>query len=192
MHKISPLLFLLSLVLAPAAFLNARDIGVVDVKVDANAITVRITGSSPEIQAMAQKAFDAHGRYKVVGNGANYDLKFTAVAATQVRVDITKGSAATPIASQVVSGHSASNALMRAADVAVEKTNALGLRGFFTARLTFISQRRGKGDIYFSDLFVNESQTKQLTYDNALTLTPRWSPDGVHVIYTSYFKSGAP
>lgn len=171
---------------APAA----RKLGVIDVEVDGGTIPVRVTAGSGELQLLAQSAFDAHGRYRRVGGGHAYDIKFTAVAATQVRVDVTKGAAATPVVSQTVSGSTARQALLRAADVAVEKTNGAGLRGFFTARLAFISQRGGKGDIFSADLFLGEA--KRLTQDNALTLSPRWAPDGSRIIYTSYFKNGAP
>lgn len=191
MPNFSRLLLLAALLavpaLAPAA--PARAIGEVVVTGE-NAIGVRITGSTPELQQLADRAFEAHGRYKRVGSGQIYDIKFTAVSANQVRVDITRGAAATPVASEVVAGTNARNALLRAADVAVAKTNGLGLRGFFTAKLAFIVQRGNKGDVYASDLFLGGAS--RLTHDNALTLTPRWSADGSKIIYTSYYRTGAP
>lgn len=192
MQKISRLFLLVAaLITVPAFAQGSRKIGEVRVDVDANTIPVRVTSTSPELQALAQTAFNAHGRYKLVASGQAYDIRFTAATATQVRVDITQGAAAKPVATQVLNGSSARNALLRAADFAVEKTNGLGLRGFFTGRLTFVIQRAaGKGEIYVSDLFLGEG--KQLTHDNSLVLTPRWAPDGSRVIYTSYFKTGAP
>jgi TolB protein len=94
------------------------------------------------------------------------------------------------VASQVVNGTTPRNALLRAADFAVEKTNGQNLRGFFTGRLAFVVHRAGKGEVYTSDLFWAEA--KQFTQDKAHVLTPRWSPDGSQLIYTSYFKTGAP
>jgi TolB protein len=166
-----------------------RSIGDVTVTVDANTIPVRVSASSPELQNLALVAFGAHGRYKLVASGHAYDIKFTAVAPTQVRVDVTRGSAAAAVVSQTVSGSTPRQALLRAADVAVEKTNGLGLQGFFTARLAFVSQRGKKADVYSSDLFLGEAKRYQ---ENALALTPRWSPDGSRIIYTSYFRTGAP
>lgn len=143
------------------------------------------------MQRLADRAFETHGRYSRVTKNQSYDIKFTAVAPTQVRVDVTRGAAATPVLSQVVAGTNASHALLRAADLAVEKTNGLGLRGYFTAKLAFmIAQRGNRGDIYTSDLFMGDA--KRWTQDNALTLTPRWSPDGARIIFTSYFGSNAP
>jgi TolB protein len=157
----------------------------------ASTIGVRIRASSPEMQQLADLAFESHGRYSRVSSGQIYDIRFTSVAPTQVRVDVSKGSAATPVISQVVAGNSARNALLRAADVAVEATNGQNLRGFFTGRLAFIIQKGGnRGDVYASDLFWGEA--KQFTHHNALTLSPRWSPDGSRIVYTSYFRTGAP
>ncbi|MGH7957664.1 MAG: biopolymer transporter Tol, partial [Opitutaceae bacterium] len=155
----------------------------------ANTIPVRVTANSAGLQDLANMAFEAHGRYKRVASGHAYDLKFTAVTPTQVRVDITRGSAATPVASEVASGTTARHALLRAADIAVQKTNGMNLRGFFTARLAFIAQHGNKGDIYASDLFLGEAKR---FHENALVLTPRWAPDGSRIIFTSYLRSGAP
>jgi len=153
------------------------------------AIAVRVTGATPELQALAQTAFNAHGRYRVVASGHAFDLRFSPAGANQVKVDIARASGAA-VHSQVVSASSPRQALLKAADVAVEKTNGLGLRGFFAARLAFVSRRSGRGEVFTSDLFLGEA--KQLTRDGAHVLTPRWAPDGTRVVYTSFFRSNAP
>ena len=168
---------------------GARNIGEVRVDVNNAAIAVRVTGATPELQGLAQTAFNAHGRYRVVASGHAFELRFSPAGVNQVKVDVTRASGAA-VDSQVVAGSSARNALLKAADVAVEKTNGLGLRGFFTARLAFVSRRSGRSEVYTSDLFLGEA--KQLTRDGAHVLTPRWSPDGGRVVYTSYFRSNAP
>ena len=168
---------------------GARNIGEVRVDVNNAAIAVRVTGATPELQGLAQTAFNAHGRYRVVASGHAFELRFSPAGVNQVKVDVTRASGAA-VHSQVVAGSSARNALLKAADVAVEKTNGLGLRGFFTARLAFVSRRSGRSEVYTSDLFLGEA--KQLTRDGAHVLTPRWSPDGGRVVYTSYFRSNAP
>ena len=94
-----------------------------------------------------------------------------------VRVDITRGAAATPVSSDVANGTTVRNALLKAADIAVQKTNGMNLRGFFTARLAFIAQRTGKSEIYASDLFLRDAQ--QLTRDGA----PALSPDGRRIAF---------
>ncbi|MBX3748497.1 MAG: PD40 domain-containing protein [Opitutaceae bacterium] len=179
------LIFSLGLTVASAQ----TKIGEVIVTADTKTVPVRVSSTNPELNSLAIQAFRSHGRYRVVASGYTYDIKFTPVGATQVRVEIARSSG-TPVHSEVATGSSARNALLRAADVAVEKTNGLGLKGFFTAKVAFIGERTGKKEIYVSDLFFGE--VKQITRDNAQALGPRWAPDGSKLLYTSYYKSGFP
>jgi TolB protein len=188
MQKFLHLFLFLAACAAPAC--AQRDIGYVDVVAERNTLPVRVSANSAELNQLALQAFGAHGRYRLTASGYAYDIKFSQVTPTQVRVDITRGSAATPVASQVATGANAREALLRAADIAVERTNGLGLKGFFTAQLAFIGERTGKKEVYTSDLFFGSA--KQITRDNAHALTPRWSPDGGKLLYTSFFKAGFP
>ncbi|OAM87455.1 PD40 domain-containing protein [Termitidicoccus mucosus] len=152
-----------------------------------DALSVRIRGDTALV-ALAQKAFSTHGRYVVyapTASGANFDLTFTGVSGTQVRVDVNKGAAA--VMSQTLGGTSQANALYRAADAAVRATS--GLNGFFASRLAFISNRTGADEIYVGDLFLQN--VEQVTNQRASVLTPRWSPDGSRLLYTS-FKNKVP
>ncbi len=188
MHRFSRFLLLAALLFAPAFSQGVRDIGTVDVTVDNQTIPIRVTANTPKLQKLAELAFSAHGRYDIRGKRKPaYEFKFTG-SGNQARVDILKANAV--VATETVTGTSPSHALLKAADVAVVKTNGLGLRGFFTSRLAFLSQRTGKTEVYSSELFLGDA--KQLTHDGALALWPRWSPDGARIIYTTYFKSGAP
>lgn len=184
-------LSLLLLALAAAGSLRAqRDIGTVEVLAENKTLPVRVSANTPELNQLALQAFGTHGRYRLVASGFAFDIKFSAVTPTQVRVDIVRSPSGMAVASEVVTGSSPRNALLRAADVAVAKTNGLGLRGFFASKLSFINERTGKKEIYTGDLMFGE--VKQITRDNSITLSPRWSPDGTRLIYTSYYKSGFP
>jgi TolB protein len=189
MQKLLRLFLFLGLIFSSASLRAQRDV-VVDILVDKNTIPVRVSANTPELNALAQQAFGVHGRYKLVASGQAYDIKFAQVTPTQVRVDITKGAAGAAFSSDVATGTSSRNALLRAADIAVTKTNGLGLRGFFTAKLAFIRDQGRVKEICVSDLLFGE--VKQITHDNALALTPRWAPDGSRILYTSYYKSGFP
>jgi len=193
MKHFLPLLFAFVCTTALAQSAPAKepvDIGRVTVSIDAKLVSVQVSANTPELNALAREAFGVHGRYQRVDSGGQFDIKFTQLAPTQVRVDVTKGSAATPVHSQVVTGTSPRNALLRAADVAVEKTNGLGLRGFFASRLALVSSRGRAEEILVGDLFFGE--VRQLTQDRAQMLSPRWSPDGSRLVYTSFYKSGFP
>jgi TolB protein len=188
MPRLLPLLALSIAIAAPA--LADRYIGEVDVLADNRTIPVRVSGATPELNALAVQAFDAHGRYRLVASGFLFDMRFSPAGAAQVRVDISRGPAGGPVVSEAASGASLRSALLAAADIAVARTNGLGLRGFFSSRLVFIGERTGHQEIYTSDLFFGD--VTQVTHDRAIAMTPRWSPDGERVIYTSFFKSGFP
>jgi TolB protein len=177
-------------VLTAVSSFAQREIGPVEVTYDSNSIPVRVSANTAELNSLALQAFGVHGRYRLVASGYAYDIKFSLVTPTQVRVDVTKGLAGAAFSSDLANGTSSRNALLRAADIAVAKTNGVGLKGFFSARLAFIGERTGKKEIYTSDLFFGE--VRQITHDNALALFPRWAPDGNRIIYTSFFKSGFP
>lgn len=176
--------FLLGLALA-TPLLAQRDIGTVSVDADTQTTGISVSSSSPELMSLAQKAFSAHGRYKLLASGAAFNVTFTPAGATQVTVAITKGSANTPVHTQTVAGTSLRNALLRAADVAVTKTS--GLPGFFAGKLAFVGEATGKTEIYTSDLFFGEAQ--RWTSDGKQIMSPRWVPGGSKIVFTSYRTS---
>ena len=188
MQKLLRLFLLLAVAAAPA--LAQRNIGEVTVTAENKTIPVRVSANTPELNDLAVRAFNVHGRYRLTASGFAYDIRFSLVTPTQVRVDITKGSAGTPFSSDVATGRNGMDALLRAADIAVVKTNGLGLKGFFTAKIAFIGGGGGRREVYTSDLFFH--RVTQVTHDNAIAQFPRWSPDGGRLLYTSFFKSGFP
>ena len=182
-------LFSLALAGVLAVSATAQTVKEYDVTKQANlkSKAVAITGS-PELVGLATTAFRTHGDFRLVPSGSAYTLNFTAVGSSQVRLDITSTGQGRSVFSQVVSGASSRNALLRAADVAVQQLT--GQPGFFAGKITFISERTGHREVYTSDLFFGEAS--QVTRDNAHALSPRWSPDGTRIIYTSFFRSGSP
>jgi TolB protein len=180
-------LFALAILAPTAVFSQAsRDLGEVSISADLKTIAMSVSGSTPELTSLANLAFKAHGRIRLVSTGGSFDIKFAPVAANQVQVTVTKAGAV--LLNQVAQGTSTRNAFFRAADAAVTATT--GLKGFFASRLTFISEYSGKSEVFTSDLFFGE--VRQITKDNAQAITPRWSPDGGKILYTSFYKSGFP
>ena len=175
-------------ILAPVSLFaqKSRDLGEVSISADLKTIAVSVSGATPELTSLANLAFKAHGRIRLVPTGGSFDVKFTSVAANQVQVTVSKGGQV--VLNQVVQGTTARNAFFRAADAAV--TAVTGLKGFFASRLAFISEYSGKSEVFTSDLFFGE--VRQITKDNAQAITPRWSPDGSKILYTSFYKSGFP
>ncbi|MEY2880937.1 MAG: hypothetical protein RLZZ15_3317 [Verrucomicrobiota bacterium] len=170
---------------APAAS-AAKDPWTIIVDTD-SALPVRVSGATPELNGLAQRAFATHGRYRLVARDFAYDIQFTPAGAAAVRVDITKGVGGAKVASEIVSGLTLKNALYRAADLAVEKTNGLGLRGYFTARLAFLRDFGRAKEVCNSDLFFTD--VLQNTRFNVQALSPRFSPDGSRILFTSFLKT---
>lgn len=209
MHKLLCMFALAALVAAAPSFAQkSRDLGDVVISADLKTIPVTVSGSTAELNNLANQAFNAHGRYRRVPSGASFDVRFTQVGSNQVQVTVTKRSSSVSVETevggrryaaagagssgvvlnQVVQGTSLRNALLRAADMAVTATS--GLKGFFASQLAFISEYTGKSEVFTGDLFFGE--VRQVTKDGKQAITPRWTPDGSKVVYTSFYKSGFP
>ena len=108
-----------------------------------------------------------------------------------MRVDISRGSGGLPGRLRGrVGDEPAQRASSRQPTRRSSRRTGSGCAGFFTSRLVFIGERTGHQEIYTSDLFFGD--VTQVTRDRAIAMTPRWSPDGERILYTSYFKSGFP
>jgi TolB protein len=65
-----------------------------------------------------------------------------------------------------------------------------GARGPFDTRMAFISTRGGRAKELWVMSF-DGSSLRQLTKNGTINLSPRWSPDGREILYTSY-RDGRP
>jgi len=154
-----------------------------------NTVSITIAGD-PQLTQLAHQAFQAHGRYVRVASGGTYTLTFTQVSPTQVRADIAKAGDANTT-TLTASGADYREAFYRVADAVVRATG--GGNGFFSARLAFVGKiASGATEIHVGDLFLNQSALKRVTDQHSTVLTPRWSPDGTKLLYTSFFNSGSP
>jgi TolB protein len=172
---------LFAFLLAAPAFAQT-DIGVVDVK-GGDTISISVTASSPDLLNLARTAFNTHGRLRLVATGGSYGVNFVSAGANGVRVTVSRGDS--QVLTQEVTGSNPRNALLKAADVAVQRIT--GLKGYFAGKLAFVGERTGKSEIYTSDLFFGD--LAKWTSDGKQVLSPRWSPDGSKVVYTSYRTS---
>jgi len=185
---LAALVTLAALAAAPAARAqSSQDIQNITKLTTFNTVSIVIAGD-PQLTPLAHQAFQSHGRYVRVARDGTFTLTFTSVSPTQVRVDITNAAGAL-VASQTATGKDSRDALYRAADAAVRATG--GGNGYFTSRLAFVGKTAdGAAEIHTGDLFLN--QVTRVTDQRSTVLTPRWSPDGAKLLYTSFFNSGFP
>jgi TolB protein len=187
MRRLFFLLSLFSITLSASLWAQRpNDLGPVDVVTAVTTVPIRVTGSPEEIDKLANFAFESHGRYRRVSEGELFLLRFTAVSGSRVQVDVLRNGSS--VLNRTVTGTSLRNALLKAADVAVEVTSG-GLKGFFASQLAFISSQSGATEVHTGDLYFGD--VRQLTQDRASAMSPRWAPDGSKLVYTSFHRSNA-
>jgi len=66
-------------------------------------------------------------------------------------------------------------------DIVLALTGRTGMAG---ARILLIGNRTGKKEVYLCD--ADGQNLRQLTRDNTISMSPKWSPDGRRFVYTSF------
>lgn len=151
---------------------------------------ISLAASNARDTALLRKCFDAHGAYREVGTDASeFHLEVNRTSAQEVWCIIRSGRPQKVLKRYGATGSNSRDSLFRAVDNFVQLTS--GLRGFFASKLLFIGHRGGEAqEVFSSDLFFGE--VKQRTSDKSQAVSPRWHPNGRHIIYTSYYRSGFP
>lgn len=155
---------------------------------DVVARPIHVASPDARMHKLANQAFAVHGAYRLVPeNQAAYRFRFEPSGSAGITLTINAGSRT--VLTETISGSNLRDALMRAADRAVERTTD-NLPGFFAGRLAFISDRSGMSEVYIADMLFEE--IRQITRDNARCAFPELSPDGSRLLYTTYYRSNSP
>lgn len=181
---ISTLLFSTSLTAS-----KVIDLGELSREEQNTTLAISIESGTPEVEALAKRAFNSHGGYEITGPKESFfTFDLTQTGPSEVALKIHSSPSAKPQFEGKFEGKSLTEATLRACDTAVQKT--LGIPGFFAGKIAFVGHRNKKNEIFTGDLFFKN--IRQLTYDGVDVVFPKWSPDGKEIIYTSFYKTGFP
>ncbi len=65
----------------------------------------------------------------------------------------------------------------------------MGTKGVFSTQIVFIGKKTKNANKQVYTCDVTGSNLKQLTFGNAIHLSPSWSPDGNNILFTSFIKN---
>lgn len=82
-----------------------------------------------------------------------------------------------PVAALTKTAHMIADAMVRAVN---------GKPGIFLSQIAFASNRDGNSEIYLMDW--DGGNQRRITYHNALSILPSWSPDNERMVYTSFAR----
>ena len=151
---------------------------------------VSLSSDHSEFQQIGNYALGAHGAFNLV-NENNADFRVA------INRSLNNGCLLKIFSNQVLVFEANVGTsfdyptFLKAMDYAVEYIGrSANLKGFYSGSLAFLGERTGATELYVSDLFFRT--IKPFTQDKALLMRPKWSPDGGHLVFTSYYKSGFP
>ncbi len=163
--------------------------GVITRRSNIDVIPVSVYAEEELMERLLTTAFSAHGAYAVRSAGeSDFTFRFSRRGDGMVALSIESGNPSRVLFSETTAGRGWRDAALRAGDLAVQKT--LGIPGFFAGLITFVGDRSGSSEIYVSDVFFEN--VRRLTNDRVDCISPELSPDGKHLLFTSYFLSGFP
>ena len=148
-------------------------------------LTISVQSSDPMVGALAKRAFQLHGAFRVVAGDADVSLQLRTSGNDTVLFGAQTGRTNF---NGTATGSDKLEAAAMACDDVVERL--LGIPGFFAGQLALVGERNGKKEIFVGDLFFQKM--RQVTNGKQNSLSPRQSPDGKKLLYTTYAPTGFP
>ena len=149
------------------------------------AITIAITSGDPLVESLAKRAFQLHGAFRVVSGEADVALQLRTSGPDTVLFGARTGRTE-------FNGTSTGGDRMEATAMACDKVveRLLGIPGFFGGTLALVGERDGVKEIFVGDLFFQKM--RQVTKGRGDSISPRISPNGTRLLYTTYSPNGFP
>lgn len=143
-------------------------------------------GRTPKVLVpLISKPIFVHGGLRLASEKeSRFSATFSSAGGNDIQVVITQGNPKEPYASFVVKDSSIESSVSLACDRLVQEI--LGIPGFFSGRLAFLSDLSGAKEIYVSDSMMTYS--KPQTDFKKMTFNPSWNNDGTGLFFTSNRK----
>ncbi len=148
-------------------------------------LSISIQATDPMVEALAKRAFQLHGAFRVVAGNADVSLQLRTSGNDTILFGAETGRTQF---NGTVTGEDKLEATAMACDDVVERL--LGIPGFFAGKLALVGDRDEKKEIFVGDLFFQKM--RQITSGEGNSLSPRFSPDGTRLLYTTYAPTGFP
>lgn len=151
-------------------------------------IKIQVHSSNPQILLIAENAFNLHGAFKTVSKKPDHlILELNPLPNNQINLKIQSPSTKKILFEQSFHESSFFDSTLKACDAVLEK---LGFKPFFSSKIAFVSKKSNSRELFISDILLHEPH--QITNDSADLISPKFSPDGKRILYTSYYKTGSP
>ncbi|MGB0372905.1 MAG: hypothetical protein ACPGN3_16355 [Opitutales bacterium] len=180
---------LLGVVLAMPVFVHAQTQNLEAItRTGRKPIRIAVESTNSLQQKLAQQAFQLHGAFDVATpRSADWIVRLSA-AGNQAQYTVVSSDGKTVESRGSASGGDSNEALRAALDAIVR--DLTGTPGFFRGKLTFVAETTGNREVYVSDILFQE--VRAVTNYKNNVVSPRWSPDGEKIIYTTYALTGYP
>lgn len=151
-------------------------------------IRLAVESSDPQYRGLVQQAFALHGGFEVAAPASADWILSVNVSANTVQY-IAKAKSGDLVKSQgTASASTPFDALRKALDAVVG--DFTGRSGFYQGTLAFVAEPTGRPEIYTADILFRS--VVPVTSFKSNVVSPRWSPDGKRLIYTTYAQTGYP
>ena len=140
-------------------------------------------GRTPQaLIPLVSKPIYVHGGLRLANaNESQYSATFSSAGQNDIQVVLSKGKPKTPYLEFRESANTLEGAVTQACDRLVKEL--LGIPGFFSGRLAFISDLSGRKEIFVSDSLMTYARPQ--TSFGKITFNPSWNNKGSGIFFTS-------
>ena len=140
-------------------------------------------GRTPQaLVPLISKPIYVHGGLRLAhANESQYSATFSSAGQNDIQVVLSKGNPKAAYLEYRESGSNLEDAVSKACDRLVQEL--LGIPGFFSGRLCFISDLSGKKEIFVADSLMTYARPQ--TSFGKITFNPSWNNKGTGIFFTS-------